>query len=131
MTHPRTRTAQPIYAEAVAEIGQQRVHFTLLVPLTEAARTRGLQGFQLGPTEGMLFPSRVFPGPEPISMWMASVGFPITMLWIGRWGRLVAKETPALGDVRSYTHTGVGVIELHAAAAKVLSIGDVVRLARR
>lgn len=71
----KTVTITPLDAQAAG-----RIYNVVLLCDTPEERTRGLQGFrQLRRDEAALF---VFEKPEPVSFWMASVAFPLDIIFI-------------------------------------------------
>lgn len=86
------------------------------IPGNLAEMERGLQRFhRLKPDEGMLFTSRRWPDEEVIPMWMASVSYPLAMVWISKNGFVSAIEDYVQpGDRRTFNYRGVACVELNA-----------------
>lgn len=87
----------------------------LLVPLTPQLQEKGLQGFhEPGAREGMAFVSSRYPAEDDIGLWMATLKFPLSWLWLGRDGKIshvVHRVQP--GDTASRTYRGIAAIEVH------------------
>lgn len=98
------------------------VAFRILVPETSREQERGLQDFRIGEMEGMIFLSDHWPKEQAISMWQASVPYPLAMLWIGSDNTVRFIELVQPGDRTTYSHRGVAVIELHAAVPEKYGI---------
>lgn len=85
-----------------------------LVPETNREQERGLQDFRISEREGMIFLSDRWPEEQTISMWQASVPYPIAMIWVGQDNLVKFIEIVQPGDKRTYSHRGVAVIEVNA-----------------
>jgi hypothetical protein len=108
-----------------------RVKVTVELARTSVEQIRGLSGRPtLDPGHGMLF---VYERPQPVSIWMKDMRFPLDILWI-RGGRIVRieKRAPPLdphGPERIYTATADLVLEVPAGftdGARI-RLGDTVR----
>lgn len=105
-----------------------RVRLTVELARTPEEQVRGLSGRKsLKPGHGMLF---VYERPQPVSIWMKDMRFPLDILWI-RAGRIVAieKDAPPLrpaGPERVYTATADLVLEVPAGFTdrQKLRVGD-------
>jgi Na+/H+ antiporter NhaD/arsenite permease-like protein/uncharacterized membrane protein (UPF0127 family) len=94
----KDRTTVTISREGAA---LTRTFKVVLVCDTDAARTRGLQGFrQLKEGEAALF---VFDRVEPVTFWMGSVAYPIDIIFIG----------PGKSVARSYQNCRPGSLEYY------------------
>lgn len=108
-----------------------RVNLTVELARTSAEQIRGLSGRpNLKPGYGMLF---VYNRPQPVSIWMKDMRFPLDILWI-RGSRIVKieKRAPPLnphGPERIYTATADLVLEVPAGFTerKRIRVGDTVR----
>ena len=108
-----------------------RVKVTVEIARTSVEQMRGLSGrLPLDPGHGMLF---VYKRPQPVSIWMKDMRFPLDILWI-RGGRIVKieKRAPPLdfhGPERTYTATADLVLEVPAGFtdAERIRLGDAVR----
>lgn len=85
-----------------------------LVPETSREQERGLQDFRIGEREGMIFMSSRWPQEQTISMWQATVPYPLAMIWIGQDNTVRFIEIVQPGDRTTYSHRGVAVIEVNA-----------------
>jgi uncharacterized membrane protein (UPF0127 family) len=109
-----------------------RVRLTVEVARTPAEQVRGLSGRpSLTPGTGMLF---VYDRPQPVSIWMKDMRFPLDILWI-RDGRIVqiqkkAPPMPPAGPERIYTATADQVLEVPASFTdrKRIRVGDSVQV---
>lgn len=120
------------YAEAELVGSQGTANLRLRVPCTWPLMQRGLQGpASMCMDEGMLFASQSWPREEPIAMWMATVKFPLAMIWVDAKGRVVDVQLAESGDPATYEHRGLYVIEANAALAVEIGLlpGDRVKLA--
>lgn len=110
-----------------------RVRVTVEVARSSVEQIRGLSGRpDLRPGHGMLF---VYDRPQPVSIWMKDMRFPLDILWI-RGGRIVKieKRAPPLdpnGPERIYTATADLVLEVPAGFTdrERIRLGDTVRTA--
>ncbi len=108
-----------------------RVRVTVEVARSSAEQIRGLSRRpNLKPSHGMLF---VYDRPQPVSIWMKDMRFPLDILWI-RGGRIVKieKRAPPLdphGPERIYTATADQVLEVPAGFSdrERIHLGDTVR----
>ncbi len=108
-----------------------RVKVTVEVARSSGEQIRGLSGRpDLKPSHGMLF---VYDRPQPVSIWMKDMRFPLDILWI-RGGRIVKieKRAPPLdphGPERIYTATADQVLEVPAGFSdrERIHLGDTVR----
>jgi uncharacterized membrane protein (UPF0127 family) len=108
-----------------------RVRVTVEVARSSVEQIRGLSGRpDLKPSHGMLF---VYDRPQPVSIWMKDMRFPLDILWI-RGGRIVKieKRAPPLdphGPERIYTATADQVLEVPAGFSdrERIHLGDTVR----
>ncbi len=98
------------------------VQFKILVPETNREQERGLQDFRINEREGMIFLSDHWPKEQAISMWQATVPYPLAMLWIGQDNAVKFIEFVQPGDSTTYSHRGVAVIELHASIPEKFGI---------
>jgi hypothetical protein len=109
-----------------------RVRVTVEVARTSPEQIRGLSGRpDLKPGNGMLF---VYDRPQPVSIWMKDMRFPLDILWI-RGGRIVkiVKRAPPLdphGPERTYTAMADLVLEVPAGFTdrERIYLGDTVRV---
>lgn len=109
-----------------------RVKVTVEVARSSVEQIRGLSGRpDLKPGHGMLF---VYDRPQPVSIWMKDMRFPLDILWI-RGGRIVKieKRAPPLaphGPERTYTATAELVLEVPAGFTdrERIQLGDTVRI---
>lgn len=99
-----------------------RLEMRIMVPETPREQSRGLQGFTIKEREGMLFLSEKWPEEQIISMWQATVGYPLAMIWIGIDNRVHAIEMVEPGDKRTFSHRGVAVVEVNAYVASKYNI---------
>ncbi len=112
-----------------------RVNLTVELARTPDEQIRGLSGRpSLKPGHGMLF---VYARPQPVSIWMKDMRFPLDILWI-RAGRIVKieKHAPPLrpgGPERIYTATADLVLEVPAGFAdrERIHVGEVVEATLR
>jgi len=95
-------------------VAPRPITLKLLVPETSREQERGLQDFKINDWEGMIFLSDRWPEEQTISMWQASVPYPLAMLWVGPDNRIGALELVSPGDSQTYSHRGVAVIEINA-----------------
>jgi uncharacterized membrane protein (UPF0127 family) len=110
-----------------------RVTLTVELARSPGEHVRGLSGRPgLKPGQGMLF---VYDRPQPVSIWMKDMHFPLDILWI-RAGRIVKieKRAPPLGPAgpaRVYTATADLVLEVPAGFAdrQRIRVGDAVEAA--
>ena len=86
----------------------------MLVPETNREQERGLQDFRISEREGMIFLSDRWPQEQIISMWQATVPYPLAMIWVGHDNAVHCIEYVQPGDRRTYSHRGVAVIEVNA-----------------
>lgn len=108
-----------------------RVRVTVEVARSSVEQIRGLSGRpDLKRGHGMLF---VYDRPQPVSIWMKDMRFPLDILWI-RGGRIVKieKRAPPLdphGPARTYTATADLVLEVPAGFTdrERIHLGDSVR----
>ena len=108
-----------------------RVSVRVEVARTSGEQIRGLSGRpDLRPGHGMLF---VYAHPQPVSIWMKDMRFPLDILWI-RGGRIVKieKQVPPLdpnGPERIYSATADLVLEVPAGFSdrERIRVGDTVR----
>jgi len=108
-----------------------RVNLTVELARTSAEQIRGLSGRpELKSGHGMLF---VYDRPQPVSIWMKDMRFPLDILWI-RGSRIVKieKQAPPLdpqGPERIYTATADLVLEVPAGFTdhRRIRVGDTVR----
>jgi uncharacterized membrane protein (UPF0127 family) len=109
-----------------------RVTVTVELARSPLEQTRGLSHRpRLAEGQGMAF---VYPGPQPVGIWMKDMRFPLDILW-AREGRIVKieKSAPPLtpgGPERVYTATADLVLEVPAGFTDRASVkvGDSVRL---
>ena len=109
-----------------------RVRVEVELARTLEEKVRGLSGRPaLKSGHGMLF---VYERPEPVSIWMKDMRFPLDILWI-REGRIVKieKNAPPLvpgGAERVYTATADLVLEVPAGLAdrEKVRLGDTARV---
>lgn len=94
----------------------------MLVPETSREQERGLQDFRIGEREGMIFLSTKWPEEQAISMWQATVPYPLAMIWVGSDNRVRFIEIVQPGDRTTYSHRGVAVIEVNAALPSMYGI---------
>jgi len=92
------------------------------VPETPREQERGLQPFRIAEREGMIFLSDKWPQQETISMWQASVPYPLAMIWVGEDSRVSFIEIVMPGDRRTYSHRGVACVELNAGVVESYGI---------
>jgi hypothetical protein len=124
-----TEVNPPLATGAVVIAGRVRV--AVEVARSAPEQIRGLSGRPgLPPGHGMLF---VYDRPQPVSIWMKDMRFPLDILWI-RGGRIVKVErrAPPLdprGPERIYTATADMVLEVPAGTAdrERIRVGDTVR----
>lgn len=108
-----------------------RVTLTVELARTLDEQVRGLSGRPgLKSGHGMLF---VYDRPQPVSIWMKDMRFPLDILWI-RTGRIVAIKKQAqplasVGPERVYTATADLVLEVPAGFAdrQKIRVGDPVQ----
>ncbi len=108
-----------------------RVRVEVELARTMAEKVRGLSGRpDLKPGQGMLF---VYDRPEPVSIWMKDMRFPLDIVWI-RQGRIVhiEKQAPPLlptGPEKIYTATADLVLEVPAGftSRQQIRVGDPVK----
>lgn len=61
----------------------------------------------------MIFPSDEWPKEGSIAMWMASVEFPLAMIWVAADGRVNSIQLANPGDKRTFTDRGVFCLEIN------------------
>lgn len=126
---PAAEVNPPLATGTVVIAG--RVTLTVELARTLGEQVRGLSGRPgLKSGHGMLF---VYDRPQPVSIWMKDMRFPLDILWI-RTGRIVAIKKQAqplapVGPERVYTATADLVLEVPAGFAdrQKIRVGDPVQ----
>ena len=104
-------------------------HLRVLVPVGRPEMENGLQGHEgkLSADVGMIFlPTMLAPSDREmcgtISMWLASVCVPLSILWFDGNGVLQHMETLQPGDEQGFSEEGAAVLELRADVAEDLHL---------
>jgi Na+/H+ antiporter NhaD/arsenite permease-like protein/uncharacterized membrane protein (UPF0127 family) len=104
-----------------------RTFTIVLVCETAEEKSRGLQGFrQLKADEAALF---VFEQPEPATFWMASVAYPIDIIFVNAGGRVVKvyfRRQP--GSRELFPSGGPVKWVIETAAGSGIAVGDTIKL---
>jgi Na+/H+ antiporter NhaD/arsenite permease-like protein/uncharacterized membrane protein (UPF0127 family) len=136
LAHGTERTAAPQVRPSIIEVHPddplsplRRFEVVLLCD-TDGARTRGLQGFRkLSPGEAALF---VFDPPQQTEFWMASVAYPLDIIFADDAGRVVRVYAACRPGSRERYSSGAPVRwVVETAAGSGIREGDRVRFPKK
>ena len=109
--------------DLVVERGSKKLPFRVELAASPEAQSKGLMfRTELGPNEGMLFPSAA---PEPRSFWMKNTPLSLDIIFVGADGRIsniAANTVPYSLDSVASSGFAIAVLELRAGRSAELGI---------